>query len=81
VNHLDPRLRQRDSLADANPMTKFSEAAHEHFTPRAGTNCELTRGLFVPLLFDSQSGTRVWNGAVFSDCSERIVGQQEVIQN
>jgi hypothetical protein len=42
--------------------------------PGARTNCELTQGLFVPLLFESQSGTLACNVAVFSDCSERIVG-------
>ena len=31
------------------------------------------KGLFVPLLFESQSVTLACNGAVFSDCSERIV--------
>ncbi len=63
----------------ANPPDE-SEAAHEHSRPRARTNCELTQGLFVPLLFESQSGTLACNGAVFSDCSERIVGKQEVIE-
>jgi hypothetical protein len=79
VNHLEPRPRQRDSLAEPIHLTKFSEAAHEHSRPRARTNCELTQGLFVPLLFESQSGTLACNGAVFSDCSERIVGNSEVI--
>src|SRR5260370_41828298 len=73
VNHLEPRPRQRD-LADPIHLTKFSEAAHEHSRPRSRTNCELTLGPFVPLLFESQSGTLACNGAVFSDCSERIVG-------
>jgi len=48
--------------------------------PRARTDCELTHGPFVPLLFESESGTLACNGAVFSDCSERIVSHSEVIQ-
>src|ERR1035437_5050087 len=60
--------------------TPIIQAAHEHSRPRARTNCELTQGLFVPLLFESQSGTLACNGAVFSDCSGRIVGKQEVIE-
>jgi hypothetical protein len=30
VSHLDPRPRQRASLADANPLTKASEATYEN---------------------------------------------------
>ena len=43
--------------------------------PGRETICKRTLGLFVSLLFESQSGTLACNGAVFSDCSERIVGE------
>ena len=58
-------------------LTKISEVAHEHSWPSVRTSCERTLGLFVPLLFESQSGTLACNGAVFSDCSERIVRHSE----
>ena len=80
MNHLELRPRQRDSLAEPIHLTKFSEATHEHSRLHARAHCELTHGLFVPLLFESQSGTLAYNGAVFSDCSERIVSHSEVIQ-
>ena len=37
------------------------------------------KGDLFRYLFESQSGTLACNGAVFSDCSERIVGNPEVI--
>ena len=79
MSHLELRPRQRNSLAEPINLTKFSEAAYEHSRPRARADGELTHGLFVPLLFESQSGTLAYNGAVFSDCSERIVSHSEVI--
>ena len=78
MNHPEARPRQWDSLAEPIHLTKISEVAHEHSRPRVRTICERTPGLFVPLLFESQSGTLACNGAVFSDCSERIVGNPEV---
>ena len=73
MNHPELRPRQRDSLGEPIHLTKFSEAAHKHSKPCARTDCELTHGLFVPLLFEFQSRTLACNGVVFSDCSERIV--------